>query len=105
MLTKVSTEAYTLIRDLCNPIKPKSKPYAELVKLVQEHLCPKPSEAIERCKFNLARQDPTETVAEFSARLKKIAINCNFENLQTSLRDQLICGIKNRESKVELFKE
>lgn len=71
LLARISTDAYCLVRDLCAPVKPKDKTFVELVKTVTDHLCPKPSETMERCKYHLAKQSELETVAEFSARLKK----------------------------------
>lgn len=105
LLTRVNPETYMLIRDLCAPAKPKEKTLAELVKLVSDHLCPKPSEAMERFNFHQAKQSGTESVAEFVARLKKLSLHCNFEKLNDAIRDQLVCGIRDHETKVLLFKE
>lgn len=48
LLTKISAETYKLIRDLCAPTKPKDKTFDELVKLVKDRLCPKPSETMKK---------------------------------------------------------
>lgn len=104
-LTKVSADTYTLIRDMYAPVKPKNKSLEQLVKLVGEHLCPKPSEAMERCKFHQAAQRATESVAEFAARLKKFPLKSNFPGLQNALRDQLLCGLREHVSRVGLFCE
>ncbi|XP_071632844.1 uncharacterized protein [Temnothorax longispinosus] len=96
---------YTLIRDLCIPDKPVTKSYEDLNKLIKDHLCPKPSEAMERCKFHQAAQLEAETVAQYAARLKNLSIHCNFPQLTTALRDQLICGIRDHDVRVELFAE
>lgn len=103
LLTKISAETYTLVRDLCAPAKPVTKTYAELTKLVTD-LCPKPSEAMERCKFHQATQTTTESVAEFVARLKSLALHCNFVDRDTAVRDQLVCGLKNHDTRMELFR-
>lgn len=105
LLTRVNAQIYTLIRDLCTPHKPVTKTYAELNKLVKEHLCPKPSKAMEWCKFHQAAQLESETVAQCAARLKNLLIHCNFTELSTALRDQLICGIRDHDARVELFAE
>ncbi|KMQ85400.1 hypothetical protein RF55_16084 [Lasius niger] len=105
LLTKISPETYTLIRDLCAPTKPKDKTFDEIVKLVTEHLCPKPSESMERFHFHQAKQSANETIAEFVARLKKLALHCNFTALEDALRDQLVCGVRDHDTKVLLFKE
>ncbi|XP_029159162.1 uncharacterized protein LOC114931347 [Nylanderia fulva] len=105
LLTKISAEAYKLIRDLCAPDKPITKTYEQLIKLTSNHLCPKPSEAMERCKFHQAQQAATESIAEFAARLKRLSINCGFKDAATALRDQLVCGIKDHATKILLFRE
>lgn len=105
LLTKVSVDTYTLISNLCAPTKPKDKNFKDLVKLVKKYLSPTPSEAMERCKFHQATQSTTESVAEFSAKLKKLAVHCNFEKLDDALRDQLICSFREHDSRVKLFRE
>ncbi|CAB0039765.1 unnamed protein product [Trichogramma brassicae] len=72
---------------------------------MEKQLKPKPSEARERCTFNTARQNRNEKIADFVARLKKLAINCNFKKLNDALRDQLVCGLSDTDIKVKLFEE
>ncbi|XP_071642239.1 uncharacterized protein [Temnothorax longispinosus] len=68
------------------------------------HLNPKPSEIMERCKFNVAKQEANESVAEFTTRLKKMATHCNFENIKVALRDQFVSGLKDHDTKAALFR-
>lgn len=105
LLTKVGAETYQLIKNLCAPTKPSAKEYKDIVKLISDHLCPKPSEAMERCKVHKASQSPTESIANFVARLKSLALYCNFEDVDNRLRDQLICGLSDHNTKTLLFKE
>lgn len=105
LLTKVGTEMYKLIRELCAPTKPKDKVYQDIVDLVKNHLNPKRNEPMERCTFQQARQAPNESIANFVARLKELALHCNFSDLNTALRDQLVCGIQDHDSRVALFSE
>lgn len=105
LLTKLDEEAFILVRNLCSPAKPVTKKYEELVKIMSDHLNPKPSEVMERCVFNQAKQETSETIAEFAARLKKLSLNCGFNDLSTALRDQLVCGIRDEDTRIQLFKE
>lgn len=106
LLTKISPDTYKLVRNLCAPQKPKEKTFAQLVKLVTDHLCPKPSETMERCKFKQVVQGPTEIVSDFVARLKNAATHCNFGNgLEMALRDQLVCGLREHTTRALLFRE
>ena len=105
MLTKVSAKTYTLIRDFRAPAKLKDKTFTQLEELMKNHLNPKPSEAVGRCKFNQAVQETGESIAEFCARQRKFAVNCNFTDLNTILRDRLVCGVKDQDTRVLLFQE
>lgn len=100
LLTKIGAKSYILIRDLCSPAKPKEKNYDQLVEMMKNHLNPKPSETVERFKFNQAVQKTGETVAEFVARLRKLAIYCNFSELSTMLRDRLVCGVREQDTRI-----
>lgn len=71
---------------------------------MSSHLNPKLSEIMERCKFNVAKQEPNESVAEFAAKLKKLAMHCNFENMKVALRDQLVSGLSDHDNKAALFR-
>lgn len=74
LLTYLDEEAYILLRNLCTPAKPATKGFVELAKLMSDHLSPAPSEVMERCKFNSARQEANESVAEFAANYHYIVI-------------------------------
>lgn len=100
LLTHFDEEAYILIRNLYAPDKPATKKYADLVKLMSDQLNPKPSKVMERCRFNSAKQGANESVADFAARLRKLALNCNFSDLKAVLRDQLVCGIHDESTRV-----
>ncbi|XP_076301543.1 uncharacterized protein LOC143219479 [Lasioglossum baleicum] len=69
-------------------------------------LKPVPSEAMERCMFNLAKQDNQESVAEFVARIRKLSMHCNYKDkLDEMLRDKLVCGLRDKDTRVKLFAE
>lgn len=42
LLTAVGVKTYSLVKDLCAPVKPSSKSYDEIVKIIEEHLYLKP---------------------------------------------------------------
>ncbi|XP_046752015.1 uncharacterized protein LOC124414903 [Diprion similis] len=75
-----------------------------MVKLMDDHLKPKLSEVMERCIFNQARQQVNEKVADFATRLKTLSLNCNFTDLKIALRDQFVCGIRDEDIRITLFK-
>ncbi len=69
---------------------------------------PKPSEIVQRFKFNSRTRKDGETVADYVAELKKLAQHCEYgATLPQMLRDRLVCGVKDdrmkrRLSEVEL---
>ncbi|KAL7304658.1 hypothetical protein TKK_0002905 [Trichogramma kaykai] len=73
LLTSIDTDAYELIKNLCALQKLSEKKYEELTKLMSNHFEPKPSELMERNNFDKASQEQGESIADFTARLKKLA--------------------------------
>ena len=68
---------------------PASKDFATLCTTLKSHYDPKPSFLAQRCTFKKRRQLPTESVTEFIAELRQFGTN-----LDDSLRDQFIHGLK-----------
>jgi hypothetical protein len=72
------------------PGKPNDLSFADLVQRVKT---PKPSITIKRYEFNTRKQKPGESVAEYTAALRKIAEHCDYDlSLSDTLRDRLVCG-------------
>ena len=70
LLSVCGSKVYKLMCDLLAPAKPKEKSYQELVKLMQDYLAPKPSEFVQRFKFNNRLRNEGESVADFVAALR-----------------------------------
>lgn len=105
-LIRFDEDAFKLLKSLCAPKQPFQLTYDELKRIMKEQLNPAPSEVMERCNFNQAKQEQTETIAVFAAKLKKLALTCNFgDQLASSLRDQFVCGLRDHETRIELFKK
>ncbi|KAJ8049023.1 hypothetical protein HOLleu_01569 [Holothuria leucospilota] len=62
LLSSVGPKTYKLMKTLLSPATPRDKTFTELVKLVKEHECPKPSPIVQRFKFNSRKQKKGETV-------------------------------------------
>ena len=94
-LSVCGAKTYALVRDLLQPKKPAETDLDEILKELDKHFSPKPSEIVERFTFHNRRQGDKESVAEFIAGLKKLTEHCNFgDTLNAMLRDRLVCGIK-----------
>ncbi|XP_061156017.1 uncharacterized protein K02A2.6-like [Syngnathus typhle] len=94
LLSVVGASTYSLMRNLLSPTKPKEKTYGELVALLKNHFDPKPSEIVQRYKFDSCSRKPNESVMEYVAELRRLAQDCNYGNtLEQKLRDRIVCGI------------
>ena len=73
---------------------------------MSEHLCPKPLVIAERFRFFKRQQAVGESVSEYCAVLQKLSETCDFgANLEDSLRDRLVCGIRSDQSQKRLLTE
>ena len=96
LLTVIGPDAYKLLRNLVAPAKPGDKSYDELVRCMNEHHNPVPSEIVQRFKFNSRYREEGETVAQYIAALRSLAEFCNYgSSLDDMLRDRLVCGVRN----------
>ena len=96
-LTVLGGKAYALLRNLLVPTKPADKAYGDLVKVMKDHLKPKPLiiNIAERFKFHRRNQREVETVAQYLAELRKLTEQCDFRDyLEEALRDRLVCGLR-----------
>ncbi len=106
MLSVVGAQTYSLMRNLLSPAKPGEKTFEQLVTLLKNHFNPKPSEIVQRFKFDSCMRKPTESVAEYVAELRKLAQDCNYgETLPRMLRDRLVCGINDDHIQRRLLSE
>ena len=58
LLTVICHSDYKLLRNLLAPAKPKDKTYTKLVGILKEHYNPKPSEMVQRFRFNSRFRQP-----------------------------------------------
>ncbi len=106
LLSVVGPATYKLISSLVAPVKPGEKTYEQLVTLLTEHYNPKPSEIVQRFRFNSRFRQAGESVATYVSQLRAIAIDCNFgTSLDQMLRDRIVCGVNNDRIQQRLLAE
>ncbi|XP_052737827.1 uncharacterized protein K02A2.6-like [Bicyclus anynana] len=106
LITVVGQPTYDLMSDLCAPNNPETKTFADLVKLIGEHIEPKRSDIAERHVFRLRRQRAGEPLSQYLQALKHLASTCNFRsNLEENLRDQFVSGLASDDMRSRLFAE
>ncbi|CAG2199396.1 GALNT [Mytilus edulis] len=103
LLTLLGGKTYGLLRNLTLPDKPATKSYDDIVKLLKDHLSPKPLIVAERFRFYKRYQIQGETVNKYVAELRKFAEYCEFGNLNESLRDQFVVGLKDEQTQKKLL--
>ena len=82
--------------DLVAPAKLGDKTFDELKNIVHDHNRPKPSEVVQRFRFNTRVRQNHESVSTYVSQLRHLSQDCNFgETLNLMLRDRLVCGINN----------
>ena len=95
-LSIIGGKAYAVLRDLLAPTPPKDKTYNVLEDTLRQHYQPTVVVIAERFHFHRRAQGPEESVAEFLAELRRLAMHCDFKtHLNEALRDRLVCGLHN----------
>ena len=100
LLSLVGSNTYKLLRNLCHPSLPNQKTFKQLCELMNTQFTPLVTVWRERIKFYQAQQYENENIADWYARIKNLAVNCDFGNQLTNiLRDKFMCGM--REGKIQ----
>ena len=81
LLTLLGGKTYGLLRNLTLPDKPATQTYDAIVKLLKDHLSPKPLIVAERFRFYKRYQLQGETVNKYVAELRRLAEYCEFGTL------------------------
>ncbi|KRZ80004.1 Uncharacterized protein T10_3602 [Trichinella papuae] len=98
------TKTYRIIKSLTSPDPPSSKTFDEVMMLLRNHFMPRLSEVYQRFLYQRRLQQPGEGVVAYVTELRHLAQHCNFgETLESRLRDQLVCGLRDRDLQKQLL--
>lgn len=86
LLSGIGAATYSLLRNLVSPALPKNKTYSQLTAELRKHFDPKPRE-------------------EYMVELRKLALHCDYKDLEEMLRDRLVCGVKDEGMQRRLLSE
>ena len=104
LLSLVGASAYRLLRDIFSPDLPSTKDFPTLCDKSKSHYAREPLVIAERFRFYKRDQKPDETSREFNVVLRKLSEYCKFGvNLNDSLRDQFVCGLKSESIQKKLL--
>eukprot|EP00731_Ephydatia_muelleri_P024869 Em0016g1140a len=106
LLSTIGPKAYQTLASLVAPETPGGKTYDELIKLMAEHLSPKPPVIVQRYRFHSRVRQLGESVSVYVTQLKELARKCEFgDALNDMLRDRLVCGINDERVQKRLLVE
>ena len=93
LLSSIGAPNYAVLSDLLAPDKSGDKSFEDISTALCNHFEPKRSVITERFHFHKRDQAAGETISDFDAALRKLAIHCQFgDTLQETLRDRFVCG-------------
>lgn len=75
----------------------KEDKYDDIVKKLTEYFEPQVNEPFERYNFSEAKQDNDESLDNYVSRLRGLAKNCNFTDIEKEIMNQVIRGCKSNE--------
>ena len=105
-LASCGPSIYALVRSLLQPSSPETKTFAEIVDVVSNHFTPKPSEIMERFRFNKRNQLPTESIADYVSELRRLSEHCGYgDALEIMIRDRLVCVLREETLQTRLLEE
>lgn len=105
LITVMGPSTFALAKSLCQPDDISTKSYDQLVKILEDHYCPAPSEIVQRYKFHSRTRKSTESVATYIAELRALGEHCKFHDLNMMIRDKLVCGINDFNIQRRLLQE
>ena len=106
LLSSIGAPIYALLSDLLAPDPPGEKSLAAISTALRNHFEPKRSVITERFHFHNRDQAAGESIADFDAILRKLAVHCQFgKTLPETLRDRFVCGLRHEAIQRRLLSE
>ena len=95
-LSVIGGKTYALLRNHVASDLPQDKTLPDIIAALQNHFEPKPLVIAQHFHYHRRNQLPNKSVAEYIAKLRRLSTHCDFgEYLNDTLRDQLVCGLRN----------
>lgn len=94
ILRTIGTSPYNLLHSLCSPSSPATKSFQELCDILETHYTPPTIKYQERRTFYCAVRGEAESVSDWYAKVKRLAIKCKFgETLDAFVLDKFVIGL------------
>ena len=96
LLKSIGAVPYKVLHSLCSPVTPVSKSFEVLCGILDTQYTPPTIIFSERKIFHTATMQQSESVAEWYARVKTLALNCKFGvSLDAFVLNQFVLGLPN----------
>ena len=106
LLSCIGASSYKLLKSYCIPEVPSAKTYKDLVDILKTKLAPGTNVVSEQYKFSQIKQESTETLACFMARVKESASACAFQTqFDSMVRNRFITGLRDDKIRTSLLSE
>ena len=103
-LTRAPT--FKLLTSLVAPKQPGELKFKDICDILKKHYSPQPIKMVERYHFYNTKQLQGESLADYLAKLQKLASRCKFGAiLEEALWDRLVCGIRDHSMQLRLLAE
>ncbi|XP_063372134.1 uncharacterized protein LOC134660316 isoform X3 [Cydia amplana] len=106
LLTHLHDDTYRLLKNLVYPKKVEVVGYDELLKVLDGHFTPKRCTFADKSKFYEATRDVGESVEKWAARIRGLAVHCEFgTSLDMLLLDKFVLGLRAGKERERLFEQ
>lgn len=93
----IGADPYTLLHSLCLPVSPAQNAYEELTALLDTHYTSPTIVFRERKCFHMATRGSDETVTQWFATVKRLAMQCKFaDKLDDFVKDKFVVGLPDK---------
>nr|XP_053616105.1 uncharacterized protein K02A2.6-like [Plodia interpunctella] len=105
LLAVCGPDLFDLISSLIAPKKISEVTFSTIKTYLDGHFHPPLNEIVESFKFHSRSQEEGEKVRDYIANLRKLSIHCNFTDIERTLRDRLVCGIRDKEVQRKMLQQ
>ncbi|XP_058020550.1 uncharacterized protein LOC131188905 [Ahaetulla prasina] len=93
-LSHCGPEVFDTTESLSEPTPVQSVPWQTLQTMLRAHYAPVPSKFVQRFELRQRVQREGESISVYMAALRKAATHCEYRDLEDTLLEQLICGVR-----------
>ncbi|XP_058021434.1 uncharacterized protein LOC131189321 [Ahaetulla prasina] len=93
-LSHCGPEVFNTAKSLSEPTPVESVPWTVLQTTLGAHYAPVPSKFVQWFKLRQRVQREGESISVYMAALRKAATHCEYRDLEDTLLEQLICGVR-----------